>query len=115
VQGKAVSIPNNQWMRGMSNDSILIIIIIGGVAGWLAGMVMRGSGYGIVGDIVVGLLGAFIGNWLLRAMSLSLNLGSPILNRIVVSTLGALLLMLVVGLLRPRSLRERFSGVWRRR
>jgi uncharacterized membrane protein YeaQ/YmgE (transglycosylase-associated protein family) len=98
----------------MSNESILMMIVIGGVAGWLAGLVMRGSGYGIVGDVIVGLLGAFVGNWLLRAMSLSINLGPPALNRIVVSLIGALLLMFIVGLLRPRSLRERVGGVWRR-
>jgi uncharacterized membrane protein YeaQ/YmgE (transglycosylase-associated protein family) len=98
----------------MSNESILMMIVIGGVAGWLAGLVMRGSGYGIVGDIVVGLLGAFIGNWLLRALNFSINLGTPVLNRIVVSLIGALALMFVVGLLRPRSLRERVGGVWRR-
>jgi uncharacterized membrane protein YeaQ/YmgE (transglycosylase-associated protein family) len=98
----------------MSNESILMMIVIGGVAGWLAGLAMRGSGYGIVGDVIVGLLGAFVGNWLLRAMSLSINLGPPALNRIVVSLIGALLLMFIVGLLRPRSLRERVGGVWRR-
>jgi uncharacterized membrane protein YeaQ/YmgE (transglycosylase-associated protein family) len=103
----------DQWTCEMSNESILMMIVIGGVAGWLAGLVMRGSGYGIVGDIVVGLLGAFVGNWLLRAMSLSINLGSPALNRIVVSLIGALLLMFIVGLLRPRK-RERVGGVWRR-
>jgi uncharacterized membrane protein YeaQ/YmgE (transglycosylase-associated protein family) len=98
----------------MTNESILMMIVIGGVAGWLAGLVMRGSGYGVIGDVVIGLLGAFIGNWLLRAMSLSINLGSPVLNRVLVSLIGALALMFVVGLLRPRSLRERLGGVWRR-
>src|SRR5215831_8781098 len=98
----------------MSNESLLMTIAIGAVAGWLAGLVMRGSGYGIVGDILVGLLGAFIGNWLLRAVNFSINLGPPALNRIVVSLIGALALMFVVGLLRPRSLWERVGGVWRR-
>jgi len=46
---------------------------------------MRGSGYGIVGDIIIGLLGAFIGNWWLEAMNFSPNVGPPVLNRIVVS------------------------------
>jgi uncharacterized membrane protein YeaQ/YmgE (transglycosylase-associated protein family) len=99
----------------MGNEPILMMIVIGGLAGWLAGLVMRGSGYGIVGDVVVGLLGAFVGNWLLRAMSFSINLGPPLLNGIAVSLIGALLLMFVVGLLRPRSLWERVGGVWRRR
>ena len=99
----------------MSNESMLMIIVIGGDAGWLTGLILRGTGYGIIGDIVVGLVGAFIGNWLVRAMNVSINLGSPVANRIVVSVVGAVLLMLLIGLLRPRSLRERFSDVWRRR
>jgi len=48
-------------------------------------------------------------------MHLSVDLGSPVANRIAISVVGAVLLMLVVGLFRPRSLRERFSNVWRRR
>ena len=99
----------------MNNESILMIVVIGGVAGWLAGLILRGTGYGIIGDIVVGLIGAFIGNWVVHAFHVSINLGSPVANRIVVSVVGAVLLMLVIGLLRPRSLRERFTGVWRRR
>jgi len=98
----------------MGNESILVTIVVGGVAGWLAGLVMRGSGYGIIGDIIVGLLGAFIGTWLMRAFSLSVNLGSPILNKVLVSLIGALVLMFVVGMLRRRSLWERASDVWRR-
>jgi uncharacterized membrane protein YeaQ/YmgE (transglycosylase-associated protein family) len=98
----------------MGNESLLVMIVVGGVAGWLAGLVMRGSGYGIIGDIIVGLLGALIGTWLMRAFSLSVNLGSLVLNKVVVSLIGALVLMFVVGMLRRRSLRERASDVWRR-
>jgi uncharacterized membrane protein YeaQ/YmgE (transglycosylase-associated protein family) len=92
-----------------------MVIVIGGVSGWLAGLLMRGSGYGILGDIIVGLIGAFIGNWLVHAMHLSVNVGNPIANRIVVAVVGAVLLMVIVALLRPRSLRERLGDVWRRR
>jgi uncharacterized membrane protein YeaQ/YmgE (transglycosylase-associated protein family) len=99
----------------MGNESILMMLVIGGVAGWLAGLVLRGTGYGIIGDIIVGLIGAFVGNWLVRAMHISVNLGSPVADRITVSVIGAVVLMLVVALLRPRSLRERLSDVWRRR
>jgi uncharacterized membrane protein YeaQ/YmgE (transglycosylase-associated protein family) len=99
----------------VSNESILMVVVIGGVAGWLAGLILRGTGYGIIGDIIVGLIGAFVGNWLVRAFHFSVNLGSPVADRIVVSVMGAVLLMLVIGMLRPRSLRERFTDVWRRR
>jgi len=99
----------------MNNESILMILVVGGVAGWIAGLIVRGSGYGIIGDITVGLIGAFVGNWIVREFHLALNLGSPLADRIIISVGGAVLLMVVVGLLRPRSLRERFSDVWRRR
>jgi len=99
----------------MNNESILMVLVIGGVAGWIAGLIVRGSGYGIIGDIIVGLIGAFVGNWIVRAFHLALNFGSPLADRIIISAAGAVLLMVVVGLLRPRSLRERFSDVWRRR
>jgi uncharacterized membrane protein YeaQ/YmgE (transglycosylase-associated protein family) len=99
----------------MSNQSILMIIVIGGLAGWLAGLIVRGSGYGIIGDIIVGLIGAFVGNWIVRAFHFSVNFGSLLADRIIISVAGAVLLMLVIGLLRPRSFRERFSDVWRRR
>ena len=92
-----------------------MIVVIGGIAGWLAGLMLHGTGYGILGDIIVGLIGAFVGNWLVRALHVAINLGSPLADRIVVSVVGATLLMLVIGMLRPRSLRERFSDVWRRR
>jgi uncharacterized membrane protein YeaQ/YmgE (transglycosylase-associated protein family) len=99
----------------MGSESLLTVLVIGAVSGWLAGLVLRGSGYGIIGDIIVGLVGAFVGNWLVRFFHLSVNLGSPIANSLVVSVLGAMLFMLVIALLRPRSLRERFTDAWRRR
>jgi uncharacterized membrane protein YeaQ/YmgE (transglycosylase-associated protein family) len=49
----------------LSNESLLIIIFVGIVAGWLAGRVMEGGGFGLIGDLIVGLIGAFIGDWLL--------------------------------------------------
>jgi uncharacterized membrane protein YeaQ/YmgE (transglycosylase-associated protein family) len=99
----------------VGNESILMIVLIGGVAGWLSGLILRGTGYGIIGDIIVGLIGAFVGNWLVRAFHFSVNLGSPVADRVVVSVVGAVLLMLILGMLRPRSFRERLSDVWRRR
>ena len=49
----------------LSNQSLLVIIVVGIVAGWLAGRVMEGGGFGLIGDLIVGLIGAFIGDWLL--------------------------------------------------
>ena len=49
----------------LSNQSLLVIIVVGIIAGWSAGRVMQGGGFGLIGDPIVGLLGAFIGDWLL--------------------------------------------------
>ena len=88
--------------------------IIGGIAGWLAGLVMRGSGYGVIGDVIVGLLGAFVGNYLVDFFHVNVRLGNPWLDRGVVAFGGAVVLLLIIGLLRPRSLGERVKGLWRR-
>jgi uncharacterized membrane protein YeaQ/YmgE (transglycosylase-associated protein family) len=49
----------------LSNESLLVIIIVGIVAGWLAGQIVRGGGFGLIGDLMFGIVGAFIGDWLL--------------------------------------------------
>ena len=98
----------------MSGQSLLVTLIIGGIAGWLAGLVMRGRGYGVIGDVIVGLLGAFVGNYLVDFFHVNVRLGNPWLDRGVVAFGGAVVLLLIIGLLRPRSLGERVKGLWRR-
>ena len=82
----------------MSNESLLVILLVGIVAGWLAGKIVRGTGFGIIGDLLVGIVGAFIGDWFLPRVGL--HLGTGIVSAIVNATIGAILLLLVVGLLR---------------
>jgi uncharacterized membrane protein YeaQ/YmgE (transglycosylase-associated protein family) len=55
----------------LSHESLLVIIFVGIVAGWLAGRVMEGGGFGLIGDLIVGLIGAFIGDWLLPQLGVS--------------------------------------------
>ena len=98
----------------MNTESWLVMLAIGAFVGWIAGLFLRGSGYGIIGNIVVGLLGAVIGNYLFRALGISLPLGNPLLDRIVIALVGAFVLMFVISLLRPRSVRERATGFFRR-
>src|SRR6516162_8714559 len=59
----------------LSNQSLLVIILVGIIAGWLAGRVMEGGGFGLIGDLVVGLIGAFIGDWLLPRLGIHLGVG----------------------------------------
>ena len=81
----------------MSNESLLVILIVGIVAGWLAGKIVRGAGFEIIGDLLVGIIGAFIGSWLLPRIGM--HLGTEVLGAIVNATIGAILLLLVVRLL----------------
>jgi uncharacterized membrane protein YeaQ/YmgE (transglycosylase-associated protein family) len=98
----------------MSNQSLLVILIVGILAGWLAGRIVRGAGFGIIGDLLVGIVGAFIGNWLLPRAGL--HLGSGIVSAFVNATIGAILLLLVVRLLGGGAgLGSRWGGGWRRR
>jgi uncharacterized membrane protein YeaQ/YmgE (transglycosylase-associated protein family) len=98
----------------MTTESWLVMLAIGAFAGWLAGLFLRGSGYGIIGNIIVGLLGALLGTWLLRVANISLHLGNALLERIIIAVAGAVLLMFIISLLRPRSLKERTTGFFRR-
>jgi uncharacterized membrane protein YeaQ/YmgE (transglycosylase-associated protein family) len=82
----------------MSTESLLVVLLIGAIAGWLAGKIVQGTGFGLVGDIVVGIIGAFIANWLFP--KLGLHLGSGFVPEIVASTVGAVLLLAVVRLIR---------------
>jgi uncharacterized membrane protein YeaQ/YmgE (transglycosylase-associated protein family) len=81
----------------MSNESLLVILLVGIVAGWLAGKIVRGTGFGIIGDLLVGIVGAFVGNWLLPRVGI--HLGTGVVSAIVNATVGAILLLLVVRLL----------------
>jgi uncharacterized membrane protein YeaQ/YmgE (transglycosylase-associated protein family) len=85
----------------MSNESILIILVVGVVAGWLAGKVVRGTGFGLIGDLVVGIAGAFVAAWLFPR--LGIHLGTGILSEILYSALGAIILLVIVRLIRGGS------------
>jgi len=84
----------------MTIEAILIWIIVGGVAGWLAGTLVRGYGLGLVGNVVVGILGAFIASWLLPRIGVVFSLGNALVTSIVYATIGAVVLLLLVGLVR---------------
>jgi len=78
----------------LSNESLIIILVVGIVSGWLAGKIVDGGGFGIIGDLIVGILGAFIGNWLLP--QLHIHLGVGIVALIINATLGAIVLLAIL-------------------
>jgi uncharacterized membrane protein YeaQ/YmgE (transglycosylase-associated protein family) len=85
----------------MSGESLLVILLVGVIAGWLAGQIVRGTGFGLIGDLVIGIIGALIGNWLLPR--LGVQLGAGIIGAVVDATVGAMVLLLVVRLVRGGS------------
>jgi uncharacterized membrane protein YeaQ/YmgE (transglycosylase-associated protein family) len=82
----------------ISSESLIVILFVGLVAGWLAGKVVRGTGFGIIGDIVVGIAGAFIASWIFPR--LGFHLGGGLLSEIIYSAIGAIILLLIVRLVR---------------
>ena len=98
----------------MSGESLLIILVVGLIAGWLAGQMVQGAGFGIVGDLLMGIAGAFIGSWHLP--QLGLTSGSGIISAIINAIIGALLLLLVTRLIRGGGGWHRsWGGNWGRR
>jgi uncharacterized membrane protein YeaQ/YmgE (transglycosylase-associated protein family) len=82
----------------MPMETLLIWLVVGAVAGWLAGVIVKGGGFGLLGDIVVGIIGAFIGGWLLA--KLNVHLGVGYVSVIASATIGAVVLLLILRLVR---------------
>jgi uncharacterized membrane protein YeaQ/YmgE (transglycosylase-associated protein family) len=84
----------------MTLQSLLILLLVGAVVGWLAGLIVRGYGFGLIGNIVVGIIGAFLAGWLLPRIGVSFSLGNALVTTIVYDTIGAVVLLLLIGLVR---------------
>ena len=79
---------------------LVIFLLIGAIAGWLAGLIVRGFGFGLLGNIVVGIIGAFLAGWLLPRLGVSFMLVSPLVTSIVYAMIGAIVLLVIIGLIR---------------
>lgn len=82
----------------MSSETLLIWLIVGAVAGWLAGVIVKGGGFGIIGNIIVGIIGSLIGGWLFTA--LQIDAGAGIIGAIAGATVGAVVLLFLIRVLR---------------
>ncbi len=78
-------------------EHLIYTLIIGAASGWLAGFIRQGYGFGLLGNIVIGILGAFIGSWLFE--QLNIRIGTGLVNHIVTAVVGALVLLFLIGLL----------------
>jgi uncharacterized membrane protein YeaQ/YmgE (transglycosylase-associated protein family) len=77
---------------------IILSLIIGGVAGWLAGLIMKGGGFGIIVDVIVGIVGGVVGGWLFGTLGISF--GGGILGTLITAVIGAVVLIFVIRLFR---------------
>ena len=82
----------------MDGNGLLWFLLIGLIAGWLAGTLMKGGGFGVIGDIVVGIIGALLGGWLFGM--LGVGVGGGLLGAIITATIGACLLILILRLIK---------------
>jgi len=79
----------------MTIESILILLIIGAIAGWLAAKLIKGGGFGLAGNIVVGIIGAIIGRWVFSLLGIT---AGSMLGTILMATIGAAILLFLIGL-----------------
>jgi uncharacterized membrane protein YeaQ/YmgE (transglycosylase-associated protein family) len=78
--------------------NLLWFLIVGLIAGWLAGLVMKGGGYGVVGDMIVGVIGALLGGWLFGQLGLSA--GGGLIGAIIVAFIGAVILIFLLRVIK---------------
>jgi uncharacterized membrane protein YeaQ/YmgE (transglycosylase-associated protein family) len=82
----------------MTVQSLLVFLVVGAVAGWLAGVLVKGAGFGLLGNIIMGIIGAFVAGWLFPTIGISL--GTGIFAAILHSAIGAVLFLVVIRLLK---------------
>jgi uncharacterized membrane protein YeaQ/YmgE (transglycosylase-associated protein family) len=82
----------------MAGESIIVWLIIGAIAGWLAGLIVQGGGFGLIGDIIVGIVGAFVAGFLFPR--LGIHLGTGFVAAVIDAAIGAIVLLLIVKLIR---------------
>ncbi len=85
----------------MDLTALVIWLALGAVAGWLGGQIMKGGGFGLIGNVIVGIIGAFVGGWLFGLLGISA--GGGLIGSLITAVVGAVLALFVVGLVTGRS------------
>jgi uncharacterized membrane protein YeaQ/YmgE (transglycosylase-associated protein family) len=81
--------------------ALVIFIVVGAIAGWLAGRLFKGTGFGLLGDIVVGVLGGILGGWIARYLHIHALRGT--VGHLIVATIGAFILLFIIKLIKKRT------------
>jgi len=90
----------NFYQKSKQMEGIIVTLILGAVAGWLGSQIYKGSGLGLLGNIVVGIIGGFIGYWGLGKLGVSL--GTGYLGYILTAAVGAIVLLFIINLISGR-------------
>jgi uncharacterized membrane protein YeaQ/YmgE (transglycosylase-associated protein family) len=81
----------------MDTQSLIMFLVIGLIAGWLASRIMRGGGFGLVGDLIIGVIGAVLGGWLFGLLGITLG---GIFGALVTALIGAIILLYLIRLIK---------------
>lgn len=84
----------------MTATSLIILLLIGAIAGWLAGVIVRGFGFGLIGNIVIGIVGALLAGWLLPTLGIAFSVVNPFVTAVLYALIGAIVLLVIAGLFR---------------
>jgi uncharacterized membrane protein YeaQ/YmgE (transglycosylase-associated protein family) len=87
----------------MDSTSIIIILILGALAGWLGGLVFQGRGLGLIGNIITGIIGGFIGYWLLPKLGVDIRTGRGWLDYVFTAAIGAVVLLAIINIIFGRN------------
>jgi len=80
--------------------AFITFIIVGLIAGWIAGLIMKGRGLGVLGDIIVGVIGALLGGYIFRQFGIT---GTGFLGSVITAVVGAVILLLIISLVRKET------------
>lgn len=81
----------------MAIESLILLLLIGLAAGWLAGRIMKGGGFGLLGDLIVGVIGAFLGGWLFGILGIAIG---GIIGQLITALIGAIILLYLLRLIK---------------
>jgi uncharacterized membrane protein YeaQ/YmgE (transglycosylase-associated protein family) len=82
----------------MDAMAIIVMLVVGAIAGWLASLVVGGP-WGLIGYIIAGVIGGVVGGWLMSMLKVNLNLGHPVINQIVISAIGAIIVIILARII----------------
>ncbi|KRS15743.1 GlsB/YeaQ/YmgE family stress response membrane protein [Roseovarius indicus] len=82
----------------MEFDSVIVMLLVGALAGWLSGRLMRGRGFGVIGNIIVGIVGAFLAGTIFPGLGFSV--GGSFLASVIHATIGSVVLLFIIGLIK---------------